>query len=254
VRSLEGKVAIITGGASGIGKAIAKSFAQLGAKLTVFCPFPDELEQARSELNTEGATMLALLADVSRLADVQQVVTSTVEEWGRIDILVNNAGILPPVGPLAEMSVEDWNKVIAVNLTGMFYTCREVWPHLLAAGGGAIVNIASVGGVKGIAEMAAYCATKGGVLALSGALAKEGAPFGIRVNSVAPGFIDTPLNDHLLMELEDPEQWLADTLTNIPLGRAGRPKEIARAVVFLASDDASYITGQTIVVDGGAIG
>lgn len=253
MKRLQDKVAIVTGSTAGIGRAIAQAFAQEGAKVTILSRRPDAVARTRAELETEGSTVLSFCADVSRLADVQQVINGTLSAWGRIDILVNNAAILPRPGPLAEMSDAAWNEVIAVNLTGVFFTCREVWPHLVAAGGGAIINLVSVIAFRGTADMAAYSATKGGVLAMSRSLAKEGAPYGIRVNCIAPGFIDTPMNDRLLGQWEDPDQWLADTIANIPLVRAGRPDEVARAAVFLASDESSYTTGHTIMVDGGVI-
>jgi NAD(P)-dependent dehydrogenase (short-subunit alcohol dehydrogenase family) len=253
MRSLQDKVAIVTGSTAGIGKAMAKAFAQEGAKVTILSRHLDAVARTRSELEAAGATTLSFCADVSRLADVEQFVEGTVRAWGRIDILVNNAAILPPPGPLAEMSDKEWTDVLAVNLTGVFFTCREVWPHLVAAGGGTIINLVSVIAFKGTANMAAYSATKGGVLSMSRSLAKEGAPLGIRVNCIAPGFIDTPMNEKLLGQWKDPEQWLAETIANIPLARAGHPEEVARAAVFLASDESSYTTGHTLTVDGGAI-
>jgi len=250
---LQDKVAIVTGSTAGIGKAIAQAFAREGARVTIMSRRPDAVAAARVELEADGATVLACAGDVGNLADVRAVVDTTVQTWGRIDILVNNAAILPPVGPLAQMSDEAWNEVMAVNLTGVFYTCREVWPYLVAAGDGAIVNVVSIIAFRGTADMVAYCATKGGLLSMSRALAKEGAPFGIRVNCVAPGYIDTPMNERLLGQWEDPDQWLADIIANIPLARAGRPEEVAQAALFLASGMSSYTTGDTIVVDGGAI-
>jgi 3-oxoacyl-[acyl-carrier protein] reductase len=203
-------------------------------------------------LEAQGAAVLGFTGDVSNLDDVRRVVRGTLDAWGRLDILVNNAAILPPPQFLAEMSDEAWDEVVAVNLTGVFYTCREAWSHL-AKGGGAIINVVSVIAFRGTAEMVAYCATKGGVLSMSRSLAKEGAPLGIRVNCIAPGFIDTPMNERLLGQWDDPDQWLADTLTNIPLARAGRPDEVAQAAVFLASNMSSYTTGDTLMVDGGVI-
>ena len=253
MKRLQDRVAIVTGSTAGIGRAIAGAFTREGAKVTILSRRSDAVQRTRAELEAEGATVLSFCADVSRLADVQQVVDGTLSAWGRIDILVNNAATLPHPGPLAEMSDAAWNEVVAVNLTGVFYTCREVWPHLVAAGGGAVVNLVSVIAFIGTADMAAYSATKGGVLAMSRSLAKEGAQFGIRVNCIAPGFIDTPMNDRLLGQWEDPDQWLADTIANIPLARAGRPEEVARAAVFLASDESSYTTGHTLMVDGGVI-
>jgi 3-oxoacyl-[acyl-carrier protein] reductase len=250
---LQDKVAIVTGSTAGMGKAIAREFAREGARVAILSRRPDAVAATKTELEAEGATLLAYPADVSKLADVQRVVQGTVDAWGQIDVLVNNAAILPPPAALVEMTDAAWDEVIGVNLTGVFYTCREVWPHMVTAGGGAIVNVISVIAFRGTADMTAYCATKGGVLAMSRSLAKEGAPLGIRVNCIAPGFIDTPMNERLLAQLEEPDQWLADTIANIPLARAGRPLEVARAAVFLASDLSSYTTGDTIMVDGGVI-
>jgi NAD(P)-dependent dehydrogenase (short-subunit alcohol dehydrogenase family) len=250
---LHDKTAIVTGSTAGIGRAIAHSFARAGARVALMSRRPESVASTRQVLEMEGATVLAFAGDVSRMADVRQVVRGVMDAWGRIDILVNNAGILPPLGPLARTCNETWDEVVAVNLTGVFYMCREVWPHLVAAGGGAIINVVSVIAFRGTADMAAYCATKGGVLSMSRSLAKEGAPLGIRVNCVAPGFIDTPMNERLLAQSEDPGQWLADNIACIPLARAGRSEEVAKAALFLASDMSSYTTGSTIMVDGGTI-
>ena len=250
---LEGKVAIVTGSTAGIGKAIARAFVAEGARVTIMSRRQDAVAETRAELEGMGGTVLAIDGDVGKLSDARRAVAESANTWGGVDILVNNAAILPPPQMLAETSDETWNDVLAVNLSGVFYTCREVWPHMVAAGGGAIVNIVSVIAFRGTAEMVAYCATKGGVLSLSRSLAKEGAPLGIRVNCIAPGYIDTPMNEKLLSQWEDPDQWLADTIANIPLGRAGRVEEVAQAALFLASNLSSYTTGDTIMVDGGVI-
>lgn len=250
---LEEKVAIVTGSTAGIGKAIARAFVGEGARVTIMSRHLEAVADTRAELEDMGGTVLAVAGDVGKPADVQRAVSETAGAWGRVDILVNNAATLPPPQMLATTSDETWENVLAVNLTGVFYTCREVWPHLVAAGGGAIINVVSVIAFRGTAEMAAYCATKGGVLSLSRSLAKEGAPLSIRVNCIAPGYIDTPMNERLLTQWEDPDQWLADTIANIPLARAGRAEEVAQAAVFLASEMSSYTTGDTIMVDGGVI-
>ncbi len=250
---LENKVAVVTGSTAGIGKAIAQALAREGARVTVMSRRPDAVARTRAELEAEGATVQAFSGDVGNLADVRRAINGTVDVWGRLDILVNNAAILPPPQALVTTSDETWSEVVRVNLSGVFYTCREAWPHMIKSGGGTIINVVSVIAFRGTADMAAYCATKGGVLSMSRSLAKEGAPLGIRVNCIAPGYIDTPMNERLLSQCEDPDQWLADTIANIPLARAGRPEEAAQAALFLASDMSSYTTGATVMVDGGAI-
>jgi NAD(P)-dependent dehydrogenase (short-subunit alcohol dehydrogenase family) len=250
---LENKVAIVTGSTAGIGKAVAQILAHEGALVTIMSRRSDAVYSTCSELGAQAATVRAFCGDVGNLSDVRRMISSTVDAWGRLDILVNNAAILPPPQALVDTSDETWNEVVAVNLTGVFYTCREAWPHMVAAGGGTIINVVSVIAFRGTADMAAYCATKGGVLSMSRSLAKEGAPLGIRVNCIAPGYIDTPMNERLLRQWEDPDQWLADTIANIPLARPGRPEEAAQAALFLASEMSSYTTGATIMVDGGVI-
>jgi NAD(P)-dependent dehydrogenase (short-subunit alcohol dehydrogenase family) len=250
---LQDRVAIVTGSTAGMGRAIAVTFAQEGARVAVLSRRPQAVAETQVALEAAGAEVLGFAADVGNLQKIRQVIDGTVQRWGRIDILVNNAAILPPPQRLAETSDETWDEVLRVNLTGVFRTCREVWPHMVAAGGGTIVNVISVIAFRGTAEMAAYGAAKGGVLSISRCLAKEGAPVGIRVNCIAPGYIDTPMNERLLTQLEDPEAWLADTIAKIPLARAGHSREVAQAALFLASDMSSFTTGSTIMVDGGLI-
>ena len=250
---LQGKVAIVTGSTAGMGRAIAETFAQAGARVTVLSRRPQAVAETKATLEAAGAEVLGFAADVGNLQDIQRVLDNTVRRWGRIDILVNNAAILPPPQLLAETSDATWDEVLKVNLTSVFRACREVWPHMIATGGGSIVNIISVIAFRGTAEMAAYGAAKGGVLAISRCLAKEGAPVGIRVNCIAPGYIDTPMNERLLTQWQDPGARLADTMAKIPLGRAGHSREVAQAALFLASDMSSYTTGSTVMADGGLI-
>jgi NAD(P)-dependent dehydrogenase (short-subunit alcohol dehydrogenase family) len=250
---LEDKVAIVTGSTAGMGQAIAKAFAHEGARVTILSRRVQAVAETQSAIEATGAEVLGFAADVGNLEDIRRVIDGTVQTWGRIDVLVNNAAILPPPQLLADTNDATWNEVLRVNLTGVFHICREAWPHMITAGGGTIVNIISVIAFRGTAEMAAYCAAKGGVLSMSRSLAKEGAPVGIRVNCIAPGYIDTPMNERLLTQWEDPEQWLADTIANIPLGRAGHSAEVAQAALFLASDMSSFTTGSTVMVDGGVI-
>jgi NAD(P)-dependent dehydrogenase (short-subunit alcohol dehydrogenase family) len=250
---LDGKVAVITGAGSGIGKSTALLFAQNGADL-VLAGRNAELTQATArEAESSGRRVLFVRTDVGRLEDVQRLCERTRQEFGRLDIVFNNAGIegpTPPV-PIEQTEETDWDKVIAVNLKGTFLVTKCLVPLLKATGGGSIVNNASILGRVGFALTLAYSSSKGGMIQFTKSLALELAPFGIRVNAVAPGFIETAMVDRVI-EASLEEQHLYKTLVSLhPLGRLGRPEEVAKAVLFLASDDASFITGSALTVDGG---
>jgi len=189
---------------------------------------------------------------VSDGQQVERLVQTTLDKYGRVDILVNNAGILPLPTPLAEMDELEWDRVFAVNTKSIYWTVRNVWPAMVRQGSGVIINTASVVAFRGVAEMAAYCATKAAIVMLTRVLALESAPFGIRVNCICPGFIDTPMNEWLGSLQSDREAWLNDMLDQIPLHRPGTPEEIARASLYLASPGSSYMTGQVLILDGGA--
>jgi 3-oxoacyl-[acyl-carrier protein] reductase len=239
-RPFENKVAVVTGGSRGIGRAIVERFAAQGAR--VFFTYHQREDQAREVAAACGAEcMLCAQADAAAIdAAVQQVVAAA----GRIDVLVNNAGITRD-NWLMLMPAEDWNKVLDTNLGGAFRWCKAVSRVMLGARAGVIINIASVSGLMGVAGQTNYCASKGALLAFSRALAAELGVRGIRVNAVVPGFIETDMTAKVPKPIRD------QSLQRILLKRFGKPAEVAAAVTFLASDDAAYIMGQTLVVDGG---
>jgi len=247
---LDGRVAIVTGGASGIGKASADLFAREGAKVVV-CDWDERGGMDTvTAICSAGGEATFVRTDVSNEADVRSMVTSTVERYGRLDVLFNNAGIEGHMGvPTGETSLEDWNRVIAVNLTGVFLGCRYAIPEMLKNGGGSIVNNASVAGMVGFAGIPAYCASKGGVVQLTKTTALEYATQGIRVNCLCPGVIDTPMVRRAAPSDAD----VAGYSAMEPVGRLGRPEEVAALALFLAADDSSFITGAIIPVDGGFV-
>ncbi|MGI9952798.1 3-oxoacyl-ACP reductase FabG [Moorellaceae bacterium AZ2] len=238
------KVAIITGGARGIGKETALLFAREGA-VVVICDFDAAAgEQTLTEIKSTGAQALFFKVDVTDRASVQSMVESTKEKFGRIDILINNAGITADAF-LTKMTEEQWDKVIAVNLKGVFNCTQAVAPIMMEQGSGVILNASSVVGVYGNVGQTNYAATKAGVIGMTKTWAKELGKKGIRVNAVAPGFIITD------MTAKVPEKVLELMQSRTPLGRLGLPKDVAAAYLFLASDEASYINGQVLGVDGG---
>jgi 3-oxoacyl-[acyl-carrier protein] reductase len=245
-------VAIVTGASVGIGRATAKLFAAEGARVVLASRSEERLNRVACEINEEGGDCVAISTDVSKQHQVERMVRTTLKKYHRVDILVNNAGVLPPPTPLAEMDEETWDHVFAVNTKSVYWTVSKVWPAMVHQGGGTIINTASVVAFRGVAEMAAYSATKAAVVVLTKVLALEGAPYGIRANCVCPGFIDTPMNEWLGSLQPDRELWLNDMLDGIPLHRPGTPEEIARASLYLASTDSSYVTGQALILDGGA--
>ena len=248
---LEGKSALVTGGGSGIGRAIARRFAAEGASVLVAELNEETGAAAMREIEDAGGRARYLRADTGREEDVKAAVAATVEEFGRLDILVNNAGIASPV--------YTWEQVIAVNLSGVYYGCLHGLEAMQAqGGGGAIVNMASMAGlvgfsIPGLAEGFgtpsgnAYIAAKHGVLGVTKQFALAGAASGIRVNAICPGWIDTPL----IGPLTQAQPLLDWALQNTPLGRLGLPEEIAKAALFLAGDDSSFMTGAPLIVDGG---
>jgi 3-oxoacyl-[acyl-carrier protein] reductase len=239
-RQFENKVVVVTGGSRGIGRAIVERFAALGAR--VFFTYHQREGQAQEVAATCGAEKIQCAqADAAAIdAAVQHVVAA----GGGIDVLVNNAGITRD-NWLMLMPADDWNKVLDTNVSGAFRWCKAVSRVMLGARAGVIINIASIAGLMGVAGQTSYCASKGAMLAFSRALAAELGPKGIRVNTVVPGFIETDMTAKVPKPIRD------QNLQRILLKRFGKPAEVAGAVAFLASDDASYIIGQTIVVDGG---
>lgn len=242
---LEGKTALVTGASRGIGAAIALRLAAEGAH--VFVNYAGSREAAESVVNAilaTGGSATAIRADVSSPADCTRLVDSVVAESGRIDILVNNAGITRD-GLLVRMSDEDWDAVIGTNLTGVFSVTRAAAKHMMKARSGSIINIASVVGISGNAGQVNYAAAKAGVIGLTKTVARELASRKVRCNAVAPGFIETDMTAELTQAQRD------GIASAIAMGRFGSAGDVAAAVAFLASDDAAYVTGQTLAVDGG---
>jgi len=242
---LDGRVAVVTGGASGIGAAVVRRLAAEGADVVV----ADLDDEAGSAVAGEVAGRY-VHADVTSAADVEAMYRTAAEAYGGIDILVNNAGISPPEdGSVLETGEDVWHRVQQVNLTSVYLCCKHGIPHLLQRGGGSVINTASFVAVMGAAtSQISYTASKGGVLAMSRELGVQFARQGVRVNALCPGPVDTPLLRELFAA--DPER-AARRLVHVPMGRFARAEEIAAAVAFLASDDASFITASTFLVDGG---
>lgn len=246
MKLLENKVAIVTGAASGIGEAVAHIFAEAGAKVVVSDVDQENGERVAAELKSQGADAIFVQADTSKPEDNEKLVKTTIEQFGALHIAVNNAGIGGPAASTGEYPVEGWDKVIAINLSGVFYGLRYQIPAMLEYGGGSIINMASILGQVGTRLSGAYVAAKHGVVGLTKSAALEYAEQNIRINSVGPGYIRTPLlTKHLT-----PEQM--DNLVQLhPVGRLGESKEIAELVLWLASDKASFVTGAYYAADGG---
>jgi NAD(P)-dependent dehydrogenase (short-subunit alcohol dehydrogenase family) len=243
---LDGKVAIVTGGSSGIGKAIVKTYLDHGAKVMIVDVDEEGLQETEKELAKFKEKVLLVKGDVTKVEDVRKTVDETVKKWTKIDVLVNNAGV-GTISSLIEMTEEEWDYVLDINLKGMFLFTREVAKVMIEQKEGCVINLSSINEEVPLAGEIHYCVSKGGVKMLTRAVALELAPYNIRVNAIAPGMTETALTEELLVI---PELKSA-VLHQIPLGRIGRPKDIAKVAVFLASDYASWVTGSTICVDGG---
>jgi 2-deoxy-D-gluconate 3-dehydrogenase len=245
---VDGQIAVVTGAGSGLGEAIGRGLAEAGAAV-VLTELPDLLaraERVAAQVRERGGEAYALPLDVTAVDSIQRMVDATLDRYSRIDILVNNAGIQIRRRAL-EVSEDDWDRVLAVNLRGVFFCAQRVGRHMVARRQGRIINIASQNGLVGMEDRAAYCASKAGVINLTRVLALEWAEFGINVNAVAPTFVRTPLTAPMW---EDPELQ-AGVLRRIPLGRLAEPQDVVGAVVYLASPAAAMVTGATLVVDGG---
>ncbi len=239
----EDKVALVTGAASGIGRASALAFAREGASVVVADIDTSGGEETAKQIEASGGRAIFVETDVSRSADVEALVKHTLDTYGRLDLAHNNAGILGPRAITAECSEEDFDRVIAINLKGIFLCMRNELPQMVEQGAGAIVNTCSTSGVIASYALPAYTASKHGVAGLTKAAAVEYIRSGIRINAVCPGFIDTPLTQALGGKAEGPK-------IVVPIGRFGTPEEVAGAVVWLCSDASSYVTGHLLMVDG----
>ncbi len=249
---LENKRAIVTGGAGGIGRATCLALAAEGAAVAVVDLNADAAEAVVGEIRAAGGRAVAIAADVSREDDIRRVVETTLAEFGGIEVVFNNAGIIRRTTVL-ELDVDEWDLVFGVNVRSIFLMCKHVVPVMAAAGGGSIINTGSGWGLKGGGQAISYCASKGAVVNMTRALAIDHGPQGIRVNSVNPGDVNTGmLREEARQLAQDAGAFLAEAADR-PLGRMGEPSEIAAAVVWLASDESSYVTGSALVVDGGGI-
>jgi len=246
---LPGKVALVTGAGRGIGRAIALGLAQAGARVAVNDINPDTAERTAREIRDGGGEAVAFAADVANKLAVHTMINGCLERWGRLDILVNNAGVEPKASILT-MDEYDWDRTLAVNLKGAFLCSQFAGRAMREQGGGVIVNIASIGGHKiPLKDRAAYCASKAGLVGFTRECAREFAAYGIRVNAICPGVIETEMTAQLRQDPEQMRKWLED----IPQGRLGTPEDVVGLVLFLCSEAAAYITGQAIHVDGGKV-
>ncbi|MBX6424867.1 MAG: SDR family oxidoreductase [Variibacter sp.] len=245
--SLDGKVAVITGSSKGIGRAIAESMAVRGARVVISSRKGEVCETVAQSIRDIGGEAIAVPCNVSRKTDLETLVNETNKRWGRIDILVCNAAVNPVYGPLAQISDEAFDKVMGTNVKSNLWLCNLVIPGMAERGGGAVVIISSIAGLRGTGMLGAYGISKAADLALTRNLAVEWGPRNVRVNAICPGLVKT---DFARALWEDPER-LAKREAETPLRRIGRPEEIGPIATFLASDAASFITGQVIVADGG---
>lgn len=246
---LNGKVAIITGGRRGMGRTHAMLLAKAGARVVVADITLEDCERVVEEIEKEGGEALAVKSDVTKKTEVDKMVKAAMDKWGKVDILVNNAGIVQ-FKSFLELTEEEWDRTLDINLKGYFLCAQAVLKEMVKQKSGVIINIASVemGQVgNGMPFIVHYCASKGGVVAMTEALAAEFAPYNIRVNAIAPGAIETPMVESAKLDPKATEGMLA----RIPMHRMGKPQEVSNLVLFLASDESSYMTGSTVVIDGG---
>ena len=249
---LDQKVAIVTGGAMGIGKAAALALAREGARVAVADIEGAAGENTVAEIRRAGGEAFFQRTDVGVTADVAALIQATVERYGRLDILFNNVGV-PIMGSVTDITEDDWNRVININLTSVWRGMKFAIPEMIKNGGGSIINTSSVQALLGFSGWSGYAASKGGINALTQQAAVDYARYNIRINAIAPGTIMTPLNERVFATVDDPRRLIETWNSLHALGRFGQPEEVATAVVFLASDEASFITGECLRIDGGMV-
>ena len=247
----ENKVAIITGGTSGIGLAAAQLFSQEGARVVLMARNPSRGQAAVAQITATGRQAIFVPGDVGVAADCQRCVAAALDAHGRLDILFNNAGVIHVNRNLVETSEEEWDATLNSNLKGIFLMSKAAIPRIAAGGGGVIINNASIFGLVGGSGVAAYCAAKGGVITLTKAMALDHAAQNIRVNCICPGSVSTPMLENEMNDLGGVEVQTPQFASRHPLNRIASPQEIARSVAYLASEDASFVTGIALPVDGG---
>jgi NAD(P)-dependent dehydrogenase (short-subunit alcohol dehydrogenase family) len=247
---LEGKVALVTGAGMGIGRSTAVLLAKEGARVVLADIDEQPAKETSRIIEETGGQAVFVRTDVSKSEDVEAAVSAAVETFGTVDVVHNNAA-LALGATVVDTTDELWNRVLDVNLGGIYRGCKYAIPHMIQNGGGSIINSSSVQALRGFAGWAAYAASKGGILSLTQQVALEYAKHNIRVNCIAPGTIMTPMNEKLFEEAEDPEALIETWNRMHPIGRFGEPEEVAEAVLFLASDASSFVTGHCLVVDGG---
>jgi NAD(P)-dependent dehydrogenase (short-subunit alcohol dehydrogenase family) len=246
-----GKVVLVTGAASGIGRRIAECFAEQKAQVVAADINLEGVREAAGKWLDRGLAVVPLKIDISAQAEVEQAIAQIIAQFGRIDVLVNDAALDQQVMPLAEMDVAMWDRIMSVNVRGTFLVSRFVLPHMIKASHGAVVNVASDLGYIVAPGLGAYCTSKGAVLQLTRVLAAENGPYGIRVNALCPTMVDTPMARRTIDSHPTPEAWVEEIKQGTPLRRLGTVDDVANAALFLASEDAAYINGVCLPVDGG---
>ncbi len=246
---LDGQVALVTGASRGIGKAVSRGLAEAGAKVVLASRKQSDLDAVSKEIASSGGEAYAVAAHTGKVEDIKTLVRKAVEHYGRIDVLVNNAGTNPVFGPILNVDEKVWDKIFEVNVRGFFFLSKEVAAVMGGAGGGRIINMSSVAGIRPGLGLGAYSVSKAGVIMLTRVLAQEWASMNIRVNTIAPGVIKTRFAE----AIHGTPEIVEEILKGLPIKRLGEPHDIVGTALFLASEASSYITGQTIVVDGGGV-